>query len=56
MCVCVCVYERERERESLVGFYGIATFVGYLMPNPVNTQILNIYMIFKHILLITFLN
>ena len=30
--------DREREREWLVGwssgFYGISTFVGYLMPNP----------------------
>ena len=27
----------------LVGFYGISTFVGYLMPNPLYTYILNIY-------------
>ena len=26
-----------------VGFYGILTFVGYLIPNPVYTYILNIY-------------
>ena len=26
-----------------VGFYGISTIVGYLMPNPVYTYILNIY-------------
>ena len=28
-----------------VGFYGISTIVGYLMPNPVYTYILNIDMI-----------
>ena len=28
---------------GLVGFYGILTFVGYLMPNPLYTYILNIY-------------
>ena len=28
---------------GLVGFYGISTFVGYLMPNPLYTYILNIY-------------
>ena len=27
----------------LVGFYGISTIVGYLMPNPFYTFILNIY-------------
>ena len=27
---------------SLVGFYGISTLVGYLMPNPLYTYILNI--------------
>ncbi len=27
---------------GLVGFYGISTTVGYLMPNPFNTCILNI--------------
>ena len=27
----------------LVGFNGIPTIVGYLMPNPVYTYILNIY-------------
>ena len=26
-----------------VGFYGITTIVGYLMPNPLYTYILNIY-------------
>ena len=39
-----------------VGFYGISTIVGYLMPNPVYTYILNIYVICKHILYIKFLN
>ncbi len=27
----------------MVWFYGISTIVGYLMPNPVYTYILNIY-------------
>ena len=30
---------------GLVWFYGISTTVGYLMPNPLYTYILNIYMI-----------
>ena len=30
---------------GLVGFYGISTIVGYLMPNPLYTYILNIYMV-----------
>ena len=29
-------------RFGLVGFYGISTIVGYLMPNPLYTYILNI--------------
>ena len=28
---------------GLLGFYGISTIVGYLMPNPLYTNILNIY-------------
>ena len=28
---------------DLVGFYGISTIVGYLIPNPVYTYILDIY-------------
>ena len=28
---------------GLVGFYGISTIVGYLIPNPLYTYILNIY-------------
>ena len=28
---------------GLVGFYGVSTIVGYLMPNPLYTYILNIY-------------
>ena len=28
---------------GLVEFYGISTFTGYLMPNPLYTKILNIY-------------
>ena len=31
-----------------VGFYGISTIVGYLMPNPLYTYILNIYDLFTH--------
>ena len=27
----------------MVGFYGISTIVGYLMPNSIYTHILNIY-------------
>ena len=36
-------------RFGLVWFYGISTTVGYLMPNPIYTYILNIYMMCKHI-------
>ena len=28
---------------GLVWFYGLSTIVGYQMPNPLNTYILNIY-------------
>ena len=28
---------------GLIGFYGISTIVGYLMPNPLYTYILNLY-------------
>ena len=28
---------------GLIRFYGISTLVGYLMPNPLYTYILNIY-------------
>ena len=34
VCVCVCV-----SFDWLVGFYGITTLVGYLMPNPVYSNI-----------------
>ena len=40
---------------GLVGFYGISTITGHLMPNPVY-YIIIIHMISEHILLITFLN
>ena len=30
---------------NLVWFYGISTIIGYLMPNPVFTYILNIYIL-----------
>ena len=39
----------------MVGFYAISTIVRYLMPNPLYTYIL-LYMICKHISLITLLN
>ena len=53
--------ERGQNADSLIGFYGISTIVGYLMPNPVHIYIyIYIYitniLICKHILLITFLN
>ena len=38
VCVCMCVYGVD-----WVGFNGISTIVGYLMPNPLYTYILNIY-------------
>ena len=31
---------------GLIGFYGISTIVGYLMPNPLYTYISNIYDLF----------
>ena len=40
--------------DFLVWFYGISNIVGYLMPNHVYTY--QIYMIHKHILLLTYLN
>ena len=43
-------------RFSLVGFYGIVTLAGYLMPNPLYIYIYQIYMIYRYILLITSLN
>ena len=41
---------------GLVWFYVISTIVGYLMLNPLYTYILNMYMIYEHILLRTFSN
>ena len=38
--------EREREVGLLAGIYGISTIVGYLMPNPLYTYILNMYDLF----------
>ena len=29
--------------DGLVGFYGMPTFIGYLMPKTVSTYIFNIY-------------
>ena len=31
------------DKFGLIRFYGISTIVGYLMPNPLYTYILNIY-------------
>ena len=39
---------RESVLFGLVGFYGISTIIGYLLPNSVYTYISNIYMICKH--------
>ena len=39
-----------------LGFYSISTIIGYLMPSPLYTYILNIYMICNHILKTIFLN
>ena len=30
-------------RFGLIGFYGISTIVGYLIPNPLYTSILDLY-------------
>ena len=40
----------------MVWFDGISIIVGYLKLNPLYTYILDIYMICKHILSVTFLN
>ena len=37
------VFEDNSYLVGLVGFYGISTIVGYLMPNPLYTYILDIY-------------
>ena len=42
---CLASFPDPGARFGLIGFYGI---VGYLMPNPLYTYILNIYMIFKY--------
>ena len=34
---------RYRDGEGLIGFYGISTIVGYLMPNPFYTYTINTY-------------
>ena len=40
----ICLsYIAQLEVLSLAWFYGISTFVGYLMPNPLYTYTLNIY-------------
>ena len=36
------IYKTQPNQIGLVGFYGISTIVGYLMPNPLYTCILNI--------------
>ena len=40
---------RSKYELDWVGFYGISTNIGHLMPNPVYTYILNIYLICKNI-------
>ena len=35
--------ERKNEKKKVIWFYGISTTVGYLIPNPVFTNILKIY-------------
>ena len=50
-CIDISCYELSRKPAydlkmvwfGWVGFYGISTIVGYLMPNPLYTCILNIY-------------
>ena len=37
------LYKYSLDIYSLLEFYGISTIVGYLMPNPVYTFILDIY-------------
>ena len=37
-----------REKNWLLGFYGISTLVGYSMPNPVYTYLLDIYDLLSH--------
>ena len=39
----VCLPDDDTDWFGLVWFYGISTIVGYLMPNPVFTYVLNIY-------------
>ena len=41
---CLYIYI-EYIRFDLIGFYGISTIEWYLMPNPVYTYILNIYIL-----------
>ena len=36
--MCTYLYEYVYVWFGLVGFYGISTIVGYLMPNPLNTH------------------
>ena len=38
-----CQFIRSSNNCVLVGFYGISTIVSYLMPNPLYTNILNMY-------------
>ena len=38
----IYIYKSDK-MNSFVWFYGISTIVGYLMPNPIFTYILNIY-------------
>ena len=36
------------DKFGLIWFYGISTIVGYLMPNPVFTYVLNLYDLEAH--------
>ena len=43
VCEGVVFVSMKTSRKSLVRFYAIPTIVGYLMPNPLYTYILNTY-------------
>ena len=45
-CVCDCF--------GLVEFYGISTHVGYLMPNPIYYDVINIYDLYANSLYVRF--
>ena len=43
MSISFGLFYTEVSLTGLVGFYGISTIAGYLIPNPLYTYILNIY-------------